>query len=111
MKEKVVLLLGGEDKSLNFSPIFEKYVSKIDIVIAFGSARNKIIKTVRNFKEIEVKCCKYFSDAVKTACEYAKENTTVLLSPACTSFDEFSDYAERGEVFAKIVKRYVDAKN
>ena len=45
------------------------------------------------------------------ACDSAKDHNVVLLSPACASFDEFSNYAERGESFAKIVKGYINAKN
>ena len=41
----------------------------------------------------------------------AKENDVVLLSPACTSFDEFNSYKERGEMFEKIVKEYDYAQN
>jgi len=110
IKDRVVLLLGGEDKFLNFAPIFNTYGDNMDIVVAFGSARRKIFKTANKYGNVEVKMSKFFADAVKLACDCAKENNVVLLSPACTSFDEVSSYAERGEEFAKIVKRYIDAK-
>ena len=111
IKDKVVLLLGGEDKSLDFAPIFNTYSENIDLVVAFGNARKKIFKTASKFGNVEVKMSRYFADAVKLACESAKENNVVLLSPACTSFDEFTSYKHRGEEFTKIVKRYIDAKN
>ena len=52
-----------------------------------------------------------FNEAVQNACVYAKEKEVVLLSPGCASFDEFSGYAERGDVFKKIVKEIINAKN
>ena len=109
--DRVVLLLGGEDKNLDFAPIFTTYSNNIDLVVAFGSARKKIIKTASKFDNVKIIGSRFFRDAVKIACESALENNVVLLSPACTSFDEFSGYAERGEVFSKIVREYVNAKN
>ena len=111
IKEKVILLLGGEDKALDFTPIFKEYGNNIDTLVAFGSARKKIIKTAEKCGGVEIKSAKSFAEAVKLACESAKENNVVLLSPACTSFDEFNSYVERGEAFSKIVKRYINAKN
>ena len=111
IKDKVILLLGGEDKDLNFAPIFENYSGSIDTVVAFGNARKKIFKTAVKLGVKNIKSCKTFNEAVRQACDIAKENNVVLLSPACSSFDEFSGYAERGDAFAKIVKGYINAKN
>ena len=110
-KDRIILLLGGEDKSLDFAPIFNTYANNIDLVVAFGSARKKIVKTANKCGGVKVVSAKIFADAVKLACESAVENNGFLLSPACTRFDEFGSYAERGEAFTKIVKGYVDAKN
>ena len=107
----IVLLLGGGDKNLNFDEIFRKYKDKLKFVVAFGDARKKVMKCANKFKFENIKMFKSFYDGVKFACEYAKENDVVLLSPACTSFDEFTSYSERGEVFEKLVKEYDYAKN
>ena len=109
--EGVVLLLGGEDKNLNFDEIFLKFASKLVEVVAFGSARKKILKSANRCGFEKIKICKSFYEAVKTAYSIAKETNVVLLSPACASFDEFSSYAERGDRFEKIVKELIDAKN
>ena len=111
VKDKVVLLLGGEDKNLDFSPIFEQYRERIDLIVTFGKTRKKIYKTGQKYGFENIKVNKTFVEAVRTACESAVENNIVLLSPACSSFDEFSSYAERGETFAKVVKKYIDAKS
>ena len=109
--EGVVLLLGGEDKNLRFDEIFLKFSNKLAEVVAFGSARKKILKSANKCGFEKIKMCKTFYEAVKTAYNIAKEKNVVLLSPACASFDEFSSYAERGERFEKIVKELIDAKN
>lgn len=107
----IVLLLGGADKNLNFDQIFKRFKDKINMVIAFGSARKKVLKSASRCDFKNIKGFKTFMEAVKFSCSYAKENDVVLLSPACASFDEFNSYAERGEVFAKLVKEYGNAKN
>ncbi|MBE5757626.1 MAG: UDP-N-acetylmuramoyl-L-alanine--D-glutamate ligase [Clostridiales bacterium] len=107
----LVLLLGGEDKNLNFDEIFTKFSDRLGMVVGFGSSRKKILKSANKSSYEKIKIFKTFYEAVKFACSYAKENDVVLLSPACTSFDEFSSYAERGEVFEKLVKEFVYAKN
>lgn len=111
IKDKVVLLLGGADKDLNFDKIFYEFADSLDMIVAFGGARKKILKCASKHGYANVKSCKFFKDAVILACESARENNVVLLSPACASFDEFSSYAERGEQFAKIVKGYINAKS
>jgi UDP-N-acetylmuramoylalanine--D-glutamate ligase len=111
VKNQVVLLLGGEDKNLNFAPIFENFREKLDMVVAFGSARNKIVRTAKKCNFDKIKTAKHFVDGVMIACESAIDNNIVLLSPACCSFDEFESYAERGNVFSKVVAKYIDAKN
>jgi len=110
-KGNVVLLLGGVDKKLNFEKIFSAYGNKISQVIAFGDARKKILRSAKKSNFENVVSYRFFYDAVKYACGIAKEGETVLLSPACASFDEFSSYAERGDCFLKIIKEYVNAKN
>ncbi|MGN0960900.1 MAG: UDP-N-acetylmuramoyl-L-alanine--D-glutamate ligase [Christensenellales bacterium] len=110
VKDRVILLLGGQDKNLNFDSIFANHKDNLDMVIAFGGARKKIVKSASKNGFTNIKCCKVFKDAVIMACESAKENNVVLLSPACASFDEFSGYEERGDYFAKIVKGYLNAK-
>ena len=45
------------------------------------------------------------------ACKMARNNNTVLLSPGCASFDEFNSYAERGDLFTKLVKEFNNVKD
>jgi UDP-N-acetylmuramoylalanine--D-glutamate ligase len=51
-----------------------------------------------------IKSVTTIADAVKMAAAHAREGDTVMLSPACSSFDQFKDYAERGRVFQELVR-------
>lgn len=107
----VVLMLGGSDKNLKFDDIFKRFGDKIAYVVAFGKARKKIEKSASNCGFERIKICKTFYEGVLLACALAKQKSTVLLSPACASFDEFGSYAERGEKFEQIIKELSNAKN
>lgn len=107
----VVLLLGGEDKDLNFDKIFDEYKEKLSYVVAFGKARKKIEKSAIRCGFENIRVCKTFYEGVKVGYELAKDKNVLLLSPACASFDEFSGYSERGEKFEKIIKELSNAKS
>ena len=111
IKDKAVLLLGGEDKKLNFAPIFERFKDKLDMVVLFGSARKKILTSAKKCGFEKIKVAKTFVEAVREACNSAVDSNIVLLSPACSSFDEFENYAERGKMFSKVVRDFIDAKS
>lgn len=109
--KNIILMLGGSDKNLNFDEIFVKYSDKLTHVVAFGSARKKVLKSAKHCGFENVLVCKTFYEGVKTAYGLASKNDTVLLSPSCASFDEFESYAKRGEQFEKIIKELAHAKN
>lgn len=111
VQDGVILMLGGEDKNLNFDEIFNKYSSQLSFVVAFGDARKKILKSATKCGYENIKMFKTFLEAVKFSYALAKDKNTVLLSPACASFDEFNSYAERGEKFESIIKELANAKN
>ena len=100
---KVILILGGIPKEDDFSDIslFKKSILKI---IVYGEASHKIYNSLP--KDISVERIEKFEDAVQVAIESAVENSVVLLSPACASFDQFDNYKERGKKFKNIVERF-----
>jgi UDP-N-acetylmuramoylalanine--D-glutamate ligase len=106
--EPVVLLLGGRDKNLSWEELMRLVGERVDHVVVFGEAAEKIQKTVDNLKL----CAKHFTithaehlqDAVHQAAQVVEPGDVVLLSPGGTSFDEFKDFAERGECFRKWVQ-------
>ncbi len=97
---KVCLLLGGVDKGMNFSDIL-KVKSRIKKVILFGECK----KTIYNILKDEIDCefSDTFKNAIYAAYKNASKNDSVLLAPACASFDMFKNYKDRGEQFKKIV--------
>ena len=100
---KVILILGGIPKEDDFSDIslFKKSILKI---IVYGEASHKIYNSLP--KDISLERIEKFEDAVQVAIESAVENSVVLLSPACASFDQFDNYKERGKKFKNIVERF-----
>ena len=108
---RVILLLGGRDKNLDFSPIIERFSESNDEIVLFGEARKKLVKIFSN-KNIKFHVEKTLKEGIDRAITLANKNDTVLLSPACTSFDEFANYEERGDFFKNyILDRVKNVKN
>lgn len=100
--EKVILILGGYDKHIAFDPLRAPVVEKAKAVFVCGHTEEKIA-AVLDGCGVPVTRCGNFETAVKSAAAYAKPGDAVLLSPACASFDEFRNFAERGKKFAEII--------
>ena len=101
--EPIVLMLGGRDKKLPWDKLAELIRQRVDHVVLFGEAAQKIAATMGGSRPGErpftISHCIGLEDAVKAAAKVAEEGDVVLLSPGGTSFDEFKDFAERGESF------------
>lgn len=97
----IVLLVGGMDKGISFSVWKKELPKEIKIIIAFGFAAQKIIKTLES--KFGVDEAKSLAEAVELAKKWANPGDTILLSPGCASFDEFVDYEERGNIFKQLV--------
>lgn len=99
----VILLLGGYDKGLSFDKIFA--CDNIKMILSFGQCSKKIY-TCAMEQNID---CKYFScmkDAVFASKIIAQNGDIVLLSPACSSFDEFKNFEDRGLSFENLVNMF-----
>lgn len=96
----VVLIAGGRDKGMNFLPWREAFLGKVKGIVLIGEARAAIAKSL----EQEVCFAEDLGSAVRKAASWAKKGETVLLSPGCSSFDQFSDYQERGRHFRRAVE-------
>jgi UDP-N-acetylmuramoylalanine--D-glutamate ligase len=101
--EPIVLLLGGRDKELPWEELLQLIGERVDHVVLFGEAAEKIQKTADNLglreKRFTVTRVDDLHEAVIQAAQIAEAGDVVLLSPGGTSFDEFMDFAERGERF------------
>lgn len=106
--EPIVLMLGGRDKDLSWESLAALIHERVDHVVLFGEAAEKIEKAVTNSKSGKrtksVARCSGLHEAVTKAAEVAEFGNVVLLSPGGTSFDEFVDFAERGERFRQWVQ-------
>ena len=100
--DNVILLLGGVDKGLNYNDIFK--FQNIKYIICFGQAKEIIYKSAIDFGLTNICKCNNMADALHYAQKIAFENDIVLLSPACSSFDEFNSYEHRGDKFIELVK-------
>jgi UDP-N-acetylmuramoylalanine--D-glutamate ligase len=98
LNRRTVLILGGEGKGQDFSPLREPVREFASHVLLIGRDAPLIAKVVQGER------CNSLEDAVQRAAALAKPGEAVLLSPACASFDMFRDYRHRGEVFAAAVK-------
>jgi UDP-N-acetylmuramoylalanine--D-glutamate ligase len=97
---KLVILLGGLGKGMDFSVLAEK-AERFRAAVIFGADRQEIAKVLHG-KCLCIDCGTDFEKAVKNASEIALPGDTVLLSPACASMDMFKNYAERGEIFSTL---------
>lgn len=95
--DRVRLLAGGRNKDLDLSPIGN--IEGLAGLYAFGEAGSEIAREAVG----DVSVHGSMEDAMRAAAKDATQGDVVLLSPGCTSFDEFTSYAERGERFAAIV--------
>ncbi|MBO7369310.1 MAG: UDP-N-acetylmuramoyl-L-alanine--D-glutamate ligase [Clostridia bacterium] len=105
MKKPTVLILGGKDKDQDYAPLFEKIKhSLVRHAVLTGEERYKLLAAANAAGFIGVTVSPGFESAVKIAKIEARGEGAVLLSPATSSFDAFSNYEERGEEFARIVR-------
>ena len=128
--DPLILLVGGRDKDLPWEDFARLVLARVDYLVAFGEAASKIVNTISAVKESEfsgkgniqaghnktvrrreartdmltISRAENLAEAVKQAAGFTKPGDVVLLSPGGTSFDEFIDFEERGEYFARWVK-------
>ena len=104
--EDVVLIAGGADKNLDYTPIGKPILDKVKTLILMGQTAEKIFNSVKQEeenqnKEISIYMAKNLQEAVEIAKKHAKQ--IVLFSPASTSFDMFKDMYDRGRIFKDII--------
>ena len=102
MDKPTVLILGGQDKGNDYQPLEKIVREKVKAIVCMGVDNHKIMEfftpIVKNIEETHS-----VTDAVRVASKYTEGGDTVLLSPACASFDLFKNYEDRGEQFKNAV--------
>ena len=105
--EKIVLIAGGYDKNLDYTPIAKPILAHVSKLILFGATSKKIYDAVTSTKKdekIEIYQENSLEDVVNRAYQVAKKGEIVLFSPASASFDMFKNFADRGIKFKKLVE-------
>lgn len=106
-----ILICGGYDKHIPFDPLAETLLANAKAVVLTGATAEAIREAIRKRKSetgqsIPIYREPDFRRAVETAREIAQPGDTVLLSPACASFDAFRNFEERGQFFRQIVESF-----
>ena len=104
MERPTVLLLGGRHKGEAYTPLVEAVRKNVKRVIAYGEAAPIIASDLRPVVDV-VRLGSDFEEVIRAAKAAARAGEAVLLSPACSSYDMFSNYEERGERFRALAAR------
>ena len=103
MNTPVVWIVGGIDKGNDYSQLFDLVKDKVKAIVCLGKDNSKIIAAFDG-KVKQIVDTKNIEEAVRSAYFLAEKGDTVLLSPACASFDLFKNYEERGRQFKEAVR-------
>lgn len=104
MHSPTVWIAGGEDKGNDYNELLPLVNEKVKAIICLGLNNEKIIQTFGSVVDMLVETHS-MSDAVQVAYRLAQRGDTVLLSPACASFDLFENYEDRGRQFKNAVRQ------
>ena len=111
MRTKPILIAGGHDKHVSFDRLADEIAERVKALYLTGDTAEQIEKAVRKSVFFDPSRLPiYVVPDLKTAVEEARAHSipgdVVLLSPACSSFDRFKNFAERGDTFRKIVLEF-----
>ncbi len=101
IKGRLILIMGGDAKGADFTPLKDLMTTHVDHVIFFGVDAEKIEAAFRNI--VQLTAVDSLKEAVIHANCIATTNDTVALSPACSSLDMFDNFEHRGDLFARYV--------
>jgi UDP-N-acetylmuramoylalanine--D-glutamate ligase len=106
---KGVLIAGGRDKLGSYEPLVRALIERGRAVVVLGEAADRIREAVGD--SVPLERAENMKEAVEIAFRLARPGDAVLLSPACSSFDMFQSYAERGDRFAEAVRALAAQRN
>lgn len=99
----IVLIAGGRDKDMDFSPLTSLVREKCKLLILVGEAKEKLNRVLGDY--VETYLVGTFEEAILLAYQKSRSGDIILLSPGCASYDMFRNYEERGEYFKKLVNQ------
>jgi UDP-N-acetylmuramoylalanine--D-glutamate ligase len=103
MEDNIIWIVGGVDKGNDYSELFPVVKKKVKAIVCLGKDNKKIIEAFKDKVETIVETTS-MEEAVRSSYYLAKKGETVLLSPACASFDLFKNYEDRGRQFKQAVR-------
>ena len=108
--EEIVLIAGGYDKNLDYTPIAKPIIDNVKALILMGQTSGKIFEAVKEElekqnKKLKIYMCNSLEETVNIAKRVSKPNQIVLFSPASASFDMFKNFADRGIQFKNLVNK------
>ena len=103
---RLIVILGGKDKGSPYTPLRELLGERSRLAILIGAAAEKIAEDLDD--SVPVANAGTLDRAVEIAVQHAQPGDTVLLAPACSSFDQFENYEHRGRTFKELVARLED---
>ena len=109
-KEDIILIAGGYDKNLDYTPLAKPIIEKVKSLILIGQTSGKIFDVVKlelekENKELDIHMCETLEETINLAKKVARAGQVVLFSPASASFDMFKNFADRGNQFKELVKK------
>jgi UDP-N-acetylmuramoylalanine--D-glutamate ligase len=103
MENEIVWIVGGVDKGNDYSELFAVVKKKVKAIVCMGKDNKKIVEAFKD-KVATIVETSSMEEAVRSSYYLAKKGDTVLLSPACASFDLFKNYEDRGRQFKQAVR-------
>jgi len=107
LDKDIILIAGGQDRNADFSKLKQVVNDRVKTLILLGEAADKLASLFKE-NEIEIIKVKTMEAAAELGAKRLRQDRVLLLSPACPSWDMFSSYKERGEIFRKTVLKYID---
>src|SRR5574341_246873 len=101
----LLIILGGKDKGGDFTALREPLHRRAKLALTIGKAAEKISAQIEGAGPVEA--AETLDRAIRMAHERARPGDTVLLAPACASFDQFQNYEHRGRAFKELVRGLV----
>ena len=108
--EPVVLLLGGRDKHLPLAELAREAQTRCRAAVLFGESADKLADALAAAGSLQVFRVETLEEAVEAASTVAQPGDTVLLSPACTSYDAYENFEQRGDHFRALVARLAEVR-
>jgi UDP-N-acetylmuramoylalanine--D-glutamate ligase len=104
MSPPLILIAGGKDKGGEYEPLIPLLQEKVKALVLFGEAKHKMHEVLTSSTTVIL--ADSIDDAFRRSVGEASPGDTILLSPACSSFDMFTSYEQRGDAFSALVRRF-----